>query len=466
MTHIVPSIFDTHTILANKRAAQNTILYLTYTLSNDIDSHCTADPSTDPSSTINDHNHCTVDPSIDPFIDPSNTVLLTTLIHPVVGSNAKAHNQIRIMHNPSSDPSTNLIRLIQIHGSNGNPHEPSKIHKLLTASNNHPSDLQSINNIAVAANLPPTSHPDIAMNLTDSNVISLSNVMLHHSTDGCEYARYKHILLDLKTRAGFTPTWSIKHSGRFRTALEYSKLSKTRADFALLWSTSNLATLEQISYCFGVHQLSLTLHCILDLYGEKDSSLFDLKLYPEVPSAQIPAICTTILTPSVQIPAIYTQKHPSNVQISAIYIHNSAPSAQISAICTQNHTSNAQILAIYTHKPTPNAQTSAFYTQNHTSNAQSSAICTHKPTLSDINLHCTCNVFKFNPSLFNPPNLVYKLLKRLFHQTLLCYESHTSIFVNFEDCNLVKTRFLFASQLFCILSIMKFCIATFVSSNL
>eukprot|EP01083_Nonionella_stella_P113911 336286_1 len=107
MTHIVPSIFDTHTILANKRAAQNTILYLTYTLSNDIDSHCTVDPSTDPSSPINDHNHCTVDPSIDPFIDPSNTVLLTTLIHPVVGSNAKAHIDPCI----ASDPTKNRIRL-------------------------------------------------------------------------------------------------------------------------------------------------------------------------------------------------------------------------------------------------------------------------------------------------------------------------------------------------------------------
>eukprot|EP01083_Nonionella_stella_P072026 193923_1 len=122
MTHIVPSIFDTHTILANKRAAQNTILYLTYTLSNDIDSHCTADPSTDPSSTINDHNHCTVDPSIDPFIDPSNTVLLTTLIHPVVGSNAKAHINPFI----TADPTTNRIRYI--HYTHYNAVVPSGSH--------------------------------------------------------------------------------------------------------------------------------------------------------------------------------------------------------------------------------------------------------------------------------------------------------------------------------------------------
>eukprot|EP01083_Nonionella_stella_P287651 979219_1 len=236
MTHIVPSIFDTHTILANKRAAQNTILYLTYTLSNDIDSHCTADPSTDPSSTINDHNHCTVDPSIDPFIDPSNTVLLTTLIHPVVGSNAKAHIDPCI----ASDPSTNRIRLSDPVFGRIAISQPLKtlvcrrrpIIKMLLTEPSTPPILKDASNHA------RISHPDIAMNLTDSNVISLSNVMLHHSTDGCEYARYKHILLDLKTRAGFTPTWSIKHSGRFRTALEYIKPSNTRADLLLLWSTS------------------------------------------------------------------------------------------------------------------------------------------------------------------------------------------------------------------------------------
>eukprot|EP01084_Bolivina_argentea_P210092 357724_1 len=106
MTHIVLFISDTHTILANKRTA---IDHLQHSPINDNDSYYTVDPTIDPSSLIND-------------IDSPNTILLTTLSHPVVGSNAKAHINPFI----TADPTTNRIRYI--HYTHYNAVVPSGSH--------------------------------------------------------------------------------------------------------------------------------------------------------------------------------------------------------------------------------------------------------------------------------------------------------------------------------------------------